>query len=76
MTALITILSIILLFVVILQIAKINEITADMKGEDEFLTKSAELNGKWLIIFCVVFLVGGGPGLGSIMQTECWVMDL
>ncbi len=59
MTALITILSIILLFVVILQIAKINEITADMKGEDEFLTKSAELNGKWLIIFCVVFLVGG-----------------
>jgi cytochrome c oxidase subunit 2 len=56
MTALITILSIILLFVVLLQIAKINEITTEMKGEEEHLTKSAELNGKWLIIFCVLFL--------------------
>lgn len=56
MTALITILSIILLFVVLLQIAKINEVTAEMKGEDEYQTKSAELNGKWLIIFCILFL--------------------
>lgn len=58
MTALITIFSLILLFVVILQIAKINEITAEMKGEHEHLTKSAELNGKWLIIFGVLFLGG------------------
>ncbi len=56
MTALITILSFILLFVVLLQIAKINEITAEMKGEEEYMTNSAELNGKWLIIFCVLFL--------------------
>jgi cytochrome c oxidase subunit II len=56
MTALITILSIILLFVVLVQIAKINEITAAMKGEDEYMTSSSEQNGKWLIIFCVLFL--------------------
>lgn len=55
MTALITILSIILLFVVLLQIAKINDITAELKGEDEHLTKTSELSGKWLIIFCILF---------------------
>ncbi|MGB5024676.1 MAG: OmpA family protein [Saprospiraceae bacterium] len=56
MTALITILSIILLFVVLLQIAKINEITAEMRGQEQTETHSANQNGKWLLIFGVVFL--------------------
>ncbi|MBK9221687.1 MAG: OmpA family protein [Saprospiraceae bacterium] len=56
MTALITILSVILLFVVLLQIAKINDITSEIKGDEETQTQSSDLNGKWLMIFCVLFL--------------------
>ncbi len=56
MTALITILTVILLFVVLLQIAKINEITAGMMDKDEYEAKLADQNGKWFLIFCVVFL--------------------
>lgn len=56
MTALITILSIILLFVVLLQVAKINEITSSMMDQDEFEEKSAKTNGYWLMVFGIVFL--------------------
>lgn len=56
MTALITILSIILLFVVLLQVAKINEITSSMMDKDDYEEKSAKTNGYWLMVFGIVFL--------------------
>ena len=56
MTSLIIILSIILLFVVLVQIAKINEITTELQGAEESLVKSSLINSRWLLIFCVLFL--------------------
>lgn len=58
MTSLIIILSIILLFVVLVQIAKINEITTELQGVEESLVKSSSINSRWLLIFCVLFLAG------------------
>jgi len=58
MTSLIIILSIILLFVVLVQIAKINEITTELQGVEESLVKSSLINSRWLLIFCVLFLAG------------------
>lgn len=69
MTALITILSVILLFVVLLQIAKINDITSEIKGDEETQTQSSDLNGKWLMIFCVLFL-GSFFGVHFIILTD------
>ncbi|MDQ3140911.1 MAG: OmpA family protein [Bacteroidota bacterium] len=56
MTILIIILSIILLFVVLLQIAKINEIASEIRGEEESEYRSSDASGKWLLIYGVVFL--------------------
>ncbi|MBK7231320.1 MAG: OmpA family protein [Saprospiraceae bacterium] len=58
MTILIIILSIILLAVVLVQIAKINEITEQIRGEEETLTSSSATHGKWLLVFCVLFFAG------------------
>ncbi|MBK8955526.1 MAG: cytochrome c oxidase subunit II [Saprospiraceae bacterium] len=56
MTALITILSVILLFVVLVQIAKINELTAGLIHPDEHEEKTSLANAKWMLIFGVVFM--------------------
>lgn len=55
MTSLIIILSVILLFVVLIQIAKIYEIAEEIKGEEYSEITSADSNSKGLLIFCVVF---------------------
>lgn len=56
MTALITILTVILLFIVLVQIAKINELASSLIDEKAYQEKVAHSNGKWLLIFLVVFL--------------------
>ncbi len=56
MTALITILTVVLLFIVLVQIAKINELASSMIDEDAYQEKIANSNGKWFLIFCVIFL--------------------
>lgn len=57
MTALIIILCIILIAVVLVQIGKVTELTAQIKGEREVMRDSSKWNG-WLSVgFMVVFLV-------------------
>ncbi|MEP7195356.1 MAG: OmpA family protein [Saprospiraceae bacterium] len=55
MTTLIIILSVILLFVVLLQIAKIYEISDELKGEEASEVSSANANSFGLLAFCVLF---------------------
>ncbi|MEO6189748.1 MAG: OmpA family protein [Saprospiraceae bacterium] len=55
MTSLIIILSIILLFVILIQIAKIYEISEELKGEEAAEISSANFNSIGLLTFCVVF---------------------
>ena len=58
MTALIIILCIILLMVVLVQIAKVTELTAQIKGEREVLRENSLWNGWLFLVFMVVFLGG------------------
>lgn len=55
MTSLIVLLSVILLFVVLIQIAKIYEIAEELKGEDASDISSADANSVGLLIFCIIF---------------------
>ena len=57
MTSLIVILSVLLLLIIILQIGRINEITAGLRGEEETEVKNANSNGIWLVIYCAIFLI-------------------
>ncbi len=55
MTSLIVLLSVVLLFVVLIQIAKIYEIAEELKGEEASEMSSADANSMGLLIFCIVF---------------------
>ncbi len=57
MTGLIIILSIIILFVVIIQISKINDITNAIRGEEATEVRNANSNGMYFLIFGTIFLV-------------------
>ncbi|HRG31749.1 MAG: OmpA family protein [Saprospiraceae bacterium] len=54
MTSLIIILSVILLAVVLVQLAKINEISDQLKGEEAVKVSEANTHAKWLLAFCVL----------------------
>jgi len=56
MTSLIIILSVILLVIVLVQIAKINEISEQLKGEEESLESSSKTHSWWLMVFGVVLM--------------------
>jgi cytochrome c oxidase subunit 2 len=58
MTSLIIILCVVLLMIVLLQIAKVMELTSRIKGERAALKASSEWNGWLSLAFMVVFLVG------------------
>lgn len=58
MTSLIIILCVVLLVIVLLQIAKVMELTSRIKGERAALKASSEWNGWLSLAFMVVFLVG------------------
>ncbi len=60
MTILITILAIIFLVIVLVQIAKINEITAGLRGEEEDLVRTSHTNARWMLIFGIVFFAAFG----------------
>lgn len=56
MTSLIIILSVILLAIVLVQIAKINEISEQLNGEEETMISASHTHSKWLIIFGIVLM--------------------
>ncbi|MEZ4919551.1 MAG: OmpA family protein [Saprospiraceae bacterium] len=58
MTALIIILCVILIAIVLVQIGKVTELTAQIKGQEEVMRDSSKWNGGLSIVFLVVFLVG------------------
>ncbi len=58
MTALIILLCFILVAIVLVQIGKVTELTAQIKGERETLRDNSKWNGIMSLIFLVVFLVG------------------
>ncbi|MBU6342826.1 MAG: OmpA family protein [Bacteroidetes bacterium] len=58
MTALIILLCFILVTIVLVQIGKVTELTAQIKGEREMLRDNSKWNGLLSIIFLVVFLFG------------------
>ena len=58
MTALIIIICFILVTIVLVQIGKVTELTAQIKGERETLRDNSKWNGLMALIFLVVFLVG------------------
>jgi cytochrome c oxidase subunit II len=58
MTALIVLLCVILISIVLVQIAKVMELTAQIKGEREVLRDNSNWNGWFSVGFLVVFLFG------------------
>lgn len=58
MTALIILLCFILVAIVLVQIGKVTELTAQIKGERETLKDNSKWNGLLSVIFMIVFLVG------------------
>ncbi|MBK9152273.1 MAG: OmpA family protein [Saprospiraceae bacterium] len=58
MTYLIAFLIIFLLAVIIIQIGKVTELAAKIRGEEEVARQSSQQQGLWLLIFGIVFLIG------------------
>ena len=56
MTALFIVLSLLLLLVVIFQVAKINQLTADLTDPEFHIERTSNTNGKAMLLFGVVFL--------------------
>ncbi len=58
MTALIIFAIIILLGIVVVQIGKVTELATKIRGEEEIELKNNQAQGRWMMVFMVVFLVG------------------
>ncbi|MBK9254508.1 MAG: OmpA family protein [Saprospiraceae bacterium] len=58
MTYLVAFLIIFLLAVIVIQIGKVTELAAKIRGEEEVARQSTNTQAVWLMIFLVVFLVG------------------
>ncbi len=57
MTALIIFAILILLGIVVVQIGKVTELSAKIRGEEEIELRNNKAQGRWLMIFMVIFLV-------------------
>ena len=58
MTALIVFICLVMLGIIVVQISRVREISASMRGEEQASINSTNRNGWGLLIFMVVFLVG------------------
>ena len=58
MTGLIIFAILILLAIVVVQIGKVTELATRIRGEEEIEIKNNRVQGRWLMVFMVVFLVG------------------
>jgi len=59
MTTLLAILSIVLIAVIAVQIGKVTELASKIRGEEDAEERSNRSTSRWLLIFMVLFLVGG-----------------
>jgi cytochrome c oxidase subunit 2 len=57
MTALIIIAILILLAIVIVQIGKVTELASKIRGEEEIELRNNRTQGRWLLVFMVMFLI-------------------
>lgn len=57
MTALIILAILILLGIVVVQIGKVTELSAKIRGEEEIEMRNNKAQGRWLMVFMVIFLV-------------------
>lgn len=57
MTALVIFLIVLLLFVIIVQIGRVTELSAKIRGEEEVAEQNSNKTAVWLVIFMVAFLV-------------------
>ena len=57
MTGLIVIAILILLGIVVVQVGKVTELSSRIRGEEENEMRNNKTQGRWLLIFMVVFLV-------------------
>lgn len=58
MTALIILLCVILILIVLVQVGKVTELTAQIKGENEVLRDNSKWNGWLSVAFMIIFLSG------------------
>ena len=56
MTTLIVLLCVVLLFIIVVQISRVRELSAKLRGEEELEEHSTNSAGRWLMIFMVGFL--------------------
>lgn len=71
MTALIITAIIILLAIIIVQIGKVSELSARIRGEEEVELRSNRAQGRWLLVFMVVFIVAC---FWSAMYFKNWML--
>ncbi|PHI18699.1 flagellar motor protein MotB [Lewinellaceae bacterium SD302] len=57
MTTLIVLLCVVLLFIIVVQISRVRELSAKLRGEEELEERATNSAGRWLMIFMVGFLV-------------------
>lgn len=58
MTLLIVLITFILLAIILVQISRINEIAKGIRGEEQAFAKSNQKQGRFLLVFMVLFLLG------------------
>lgn len=57
MNTLIVILCVALVFIIVVQIARVRELSLRLRGEEEAEERSTNATGRWLLVFLVAFLV-------------------
>ncbi len=57
MTGLLIVGIILLIGVILVQIGKVSQLASEIRGEEEMAYKSDETQGRWLVIFMVLFLI-------------------
>lgn len=58
MTLLIVLITFVLLAIILVQISRINEIAKGIRGEEQAFARSNQRQGRFLLVFMVVFLIG------------------
>lgn len=71
MTALLAIICIVLIGVIAVQIGKVTELAANIRGEEDALERTNRTTSRWLMVFLVAFLV---LGVGSAIYYKNYML--